>query len=106
MNISPRSTGGINSSPTAPKPTIAMAKRNVPAQNAATRPPRERLQGSTRCVYQVRVSSNFWPNQSTTRHGFQCERNAHRPASVGVIVNETKRDVSVEITTTIANSLI
>ncbi len=37
-------------------------------------------------------------------HGFQFERIDHRPASVGVIVNDTNSDVSVATVMTIANS--
>ena len=96
----------MNSSPTTPRPTSASAKTKVPAQNAATSVPWRRLHGSTRSVYQLRASSNRSPNHSTARHGFQCERSAHRPASVGVIVNETNSEVRVAITTTIANSEI
>ena len=61
-------------------------------------------QGSTRCVYQSRSRRSLSPNAFDDRPRLPVRPSAQRPASVGVIVNETNSDVSVEMTTTIANS--
>src|ERR1700685_3519898 len=104
MKISPRSVGGMNSSPTTPSGTSEIASTNVTKQKIATALPCCMPHGSARFVYQVRNASKRSPNQTTGFHGFQCDLSAHRPANVGVTVNETNNEVKVEITTTIANS--
>ena len=94
----------MNSSPTTPNGTSAMETMNVSAQATMTMARFSSAHGSARCAYHARTLSNPRPKESMTFQGFQRERSAHRPASVGVTVKETKREVSVEMTTTIANS--
>ena len=77
---------------------------NETRQNVATIHPLRSAKVSTRCTYQWRRRSNPRVNQSMKNGGFQFDFSAHRPASVGVTVNETNSDVSVEMTTTSANS--
>src|SRR5580700_1762024 len=103
MNSSPRSTGGMNSSPTMPSGTSASAPMNERKQTEITRTLLRKPHGSARWAYQSRTASKPSVNLWMIHHGFQVERSAQLPASDGVIVKQTNNDVSVAMTTTIAN---
>ena len=104
MKIWPRSVAGTNSSPTTPSGTSEIEATNVAEHAMRTSQRFASAHGSARRAYQSRMRSKPFVNQSTIRGGLHSERSAHKPASVGVTVNETNSEVSVEMTTTMANS--
>ena len=104
MKISPRSTGGMNSEPTTPNGTSAIAPTKESTQIAMTIVLCRSAAGSARCAYQLRIASKPRAKPRMSAGGRQCPCSAQFPASDGVIVNETNSEVSVEITTTTPNS--
>src|ERR1700691_2726938 len=102
MKSSPRSTGGMNSSPTMPSGTSASAPTNDSTQTLITRTLCRKPHGRTRLAYQSRTASKPSVNLWMIHHGFQVERSAQLPASDGEIVKQTNSDVSVALTTPIA----
>ena len=95
----------MNSSPTTPSATSASARTNVPRAEDRDETPVVETPGK-HALARTRSRTSIELVGRTIRRlrRLPVRLSAHSPASVGVIVNETKSEVSVEITTTIANS--
>ncbi len=101
---SPRSTGGMNSKPTAPSGTSSSAKTTAAPEATATATGRRSAHGSARRAYHWRRFSKPSAKRSIGFGAFQRESSDQFPASDGVMVNEMQSEVKVATTTTSANS--
>ena len=92
------------SKPTNPSGKSATAASNDTTEMIAMSARFRKPHGSARSTYHVRTPSKPSVNLLTIHHGRHAECSDHRPASVGVTVNETKSEVSVAAVTTRPNS--